>query len=334
MKRRHIAIPLLIIAVGLAVVVQLASKQIVSPSRARLTDYHYEILAEAEAHGMILTEGQGADGTPYLLCRPDSRLSPKGRLLRQQLRRRGLQQLPPTESTLLILHGHGGRKEDSLPIAERFCAAGYNCLLPDLPGHGNHPTKVSTFGIHEVPLLLDLCREELPKHQLPPQVSLLGFSQGGAIALQMAALPQSEVTFLSVTAISTFGDLAETVAQTARQSRVLAILFPLVTCNLSLQYGFNLCEVSPREAARQIQIPALIVHGGRDKLAAVDDGRAIFDNLATPIKRLIVVPEAGHGDVLLKGDELYATMAEFLLTKTHRGMPPQSEMVGSQGVEP
>ncbi|MEE9352262.1 MAG: alpha/beta hydrolase [Thiotrichaceae bacterium] len=39
---------------------------------------------------------------------------------------------------LVLLHGRNGRKEDLLPVAERFAAAGFRCVLPDLPAHGDH----------------------------------------------------------------------------------------------------------------------------------------------------------------------------------------------------
>lgn len=313
MKRRFLAISLLITVIVVLVVVQLAGNRLIAPKRASLTDYHYEILADPGDHGLTITEGTSVEGTPYLLCRPGSRLSGKGRILRQQLQKRGLTTYPPANSTLLILHGHGGRKEDSLPIAERFCAAGFNCLLPDLPGHGSHPDKIATFGKREVPLLLNFCKETALVHHLRPAFSLLGFSQGGAIALQLAAHPQSDISIVAVTSFSTFANLAESVNRTARQSTLLKTIRPLISLNLSLRYGLDLTEISPAQSASLIHSPTLIVHGDQDRLIPVADGLLIHQNLGTPSKRLIIIKGAGHSDTLIKGDELYADMSVFFL---------------------
>ena len=64
--------------------------------------------------------------------------TPRQRQLRAQLRTRGLA-LPVygnVHGTLILLHARKGRKEDLLPVAERFAAAGFRCLIPDLPAHG------------------------------------------------------------------------------------------------------------------------------------------------------------------------------------------------------
>lgn len=36
---------------------------------------------------------------------------------------------------LALLHGRKGRKEDLLPVAERFAGAGFRSVIPDLPAH-------------------------------------------------------------------------------------------------------------------------------------------------------------------------------------------------------
>lgn len=334
MKRRHLAIPALLIVLILLIIVQLASHRIVAPRRPFLSDFHTEILRKPAEHGLVLREYRTSEDMPYLLCRPGPRPSPKGVLLREQLRQRGHTVSSTAHRTVLILHGHGGRKEDSLPIAERFCALGYHCLLPDLPGHGANPDPIATFGKREVPLLLALCRQAIPQHQLPADISLLGFSQGGAIALQLAADPQTQVSFAALTAFSTFANLGEAVARQAHQSPLLAAILPLVKFNLHLRYDLKLADISPQKEAAQIQIPTLIVHGEQDQIAHLSDAKAIYEHLASSSKRLLIVPEAGHSDTLLKGHELYAEMAVFFLTKTPPLESRALKVVGSQGVEP
>jgi pimeloyl-ACP methyl ester carboxylesterase len=316
MKRRYLALPLLIAAIVLLAFVQIGSDRLTSPPRAPLTDYHFEILRNPGGHGIELSKHHASDGTPYLLCQPGERLSPKGRLLRKQLARRDNGKLTPPQLTLVILHGHGGRKEDSLSIAERFCALGFSCLLLDLHSHGESPHPHAAFGKKEVPQLKKLLPEIVTHHQLPTELALLGFSQGGAIALQLAAESNSNGQFpiVAVISFSAFANLATTVERAAHErSPIHAALLPLVSLNLNLRHQLDLKTISPVKAASRIQIPTLIVHGNDDRFVFPVSAKEIHNSIPSLNKELILVAGAGHHDPLLKGKELYATMAEFFL---------------------
>mgnify|MGYP000222745918 CR=1 FL=1 len=87
-----------------------------------------------------------------------------------------------------MLHGHKGRKEDHLPICERFCAAGFRCLLIDIPGHGQSPHPYATFGYRESEMISAIWKEYQDNHGLSNSpLFLFGYSQGGAISLLTAA---------------------------------------------------------------------------------------------------------------------------------------------------
>lgn len=124
----------------------LAADQLLHPPRRALQDYHLEFLAHPAAHGVILRRFTCSDGTPALLCEPDGKAKAgrRGELIREQLAARGVTLHPYGEmiGTLVLVHGRRGRKEDYLLIAERFCAAGFRCVLPDLPAHGDHPGRI------------------------------------------------------------------------------------------------------------------------------------------------------------------------------------------------
>src|SRR5207302_9521229 len=119
----------------------------------------------------------------------------KGNKLRSQLQAQGLS-VPDwgeVKATLILLHGHSGRKEDHLPVAERLCAVGFRCILIDLPGHGDHPAPFATFGFREAALPGEVLREAARRFAFKPEpAGLFGISQGGAIALQSAARPDEE----------------------------------------------------------------------------------------------------------------------------------------------
>ena len=131
-------------------------REIASPTRRPLQDYHLEFLADPAAHGVVVEKYTLKDGTPCLMCVPESsgKLGVRGVTVRKQLEERGLLLAPAGKviGTLVLVHGRKGRKEDYLLIAERLCAAGFRCLLADMPAHGDHPSGLAYYGVREADL--------------------------------------------------------------------------------------------------------------------------------------------------------------------------------------
>ena len=120
------------------------------PPRKPVPSSTNEVLAWSGAGGLRVMRNVTESGVPYLLCTPDGVAGPsrRGQILRAQLSTAGV---PPgkfgeVRGTLVLLHGWGMRKENLLVTAERFCAVGFRCLIPDLPGHGENPRAAASFG--------------------------------------------------------------------------------------------------------------------------------------------------------------------------------------------
>jgi len=143
MKRRLICFVVVLVMICLLPLVAIGYWRV-------LQDYHRKILNDPQQFGIFVREYEGPQKTPCLMVEPSAAPgeAKKGRAARELLARKG-QTLRPwgeVRGTLILLHGRSGRKEDHLPIAERFCAAGFRCVIPDLPGHGDNPEKLATFG--------------------------------------------------------------------------------------------------------------------------------------------------------------------------------------------
>ncbi|MGC1479647.1 MAG: hypothetical protein WA771_04025 [Chthoniobacterales bacterium] len=142
--------------IGLAVMVVLfaagwvAGAWLVKPDRKALESFHWVWLDGLEAHGLRVDRGVTSTGVPFLVCEPEGRFGPgkRGRVLRSQLAKREqkLESFGDVVGTVVLFHGRGGRKEDLLLTAERFCAVGLRCVIPDLPGNGGNPTASTGFG--------------------------------------------------------------------------------------------------------------------------------------------------------------------------------------------
>ena len=136
-----------------------AASDLVHPSRRLLQDYHQEILGHPGGFGLKISSYSvpaaqaGGYAAPCLLCEPNPSERPgtRGKLIREQLAAKDVRlfDFGKTRGTVVLLPGRGGRKEDGLPIAERFCAAGLNCVLIDLPAHGDNLNPIDSFGLRE-----------------------------------------------------------------------------------------------------------------------------------------------------------------------------------------
>ena len=57
--------------------------------------------------------------------------------------------------------------------------------------------------------------------------------------------------------------------------------------------------------AHSINIPTLVIHGEMDELAPVQDAVAMHENIRAEDKRLLVIPGAGHNDLMFVGMRQY-----------------------------
>ena len=314
---------LALFAVAFAVTGWWGSRHLVSPARRPLQDYHREILARPAEFGLRVEPFTAADRTPCLLVtgtkEPDK--AEKGRILRAELQRRGIA-LPPWGSqlgTIVMFYGHSGRKEDHLPICERFCAAGFRCLLLDIPGQGDHPATFGTFGLNESKLAGQVLVEAANRFHFPTSPAcLFGVSQGGAIALQAAA--RETAKWKAVASVATFASLDRPVLRSAEEllPKQLHFCCPVaafsVCCGTKLRGGYWPADVRPVEAATKLRMPVMIAHGDRDPYIGIEQAKEIFAALPNQRKQFRVVIGGDHNRVLSTGSHaLYADLCQFFL---------------------
>ena len=299
-----------------------ASGQLLFPERRALQDYHRQTLKHPGHHGLHIESYIGPQGTPCLMITPslDPGEARKARLLRDELIKNGVK--PPKwgqiRGTLVLLHGYGGRKEDNLPVAERFCAAGFRCIVPDLPGHGDNPSSAATFGKKEVRLVEELLDDASKRFRFDStRAGLFGISQGGAIALQAAAQPGSH--WKAVASVASFASLDQPVRQAAigllpELRQILPLTESACASGVYCRAGFIPSSIRPLDAARNLKIPAFISHGQNDRFIPFSAGKAIYDAIPHDRKTFREVRGADHHNVLSVGSNpLYAEFCGFFL---------------------
>ncbi|PAW59766.1 MAG: hypothetical protein B9S37_12585 [Verrucomicrobiia bacterium Tous-C3TDCM] len=313
----------LIITIGIA---WIGSKQTLSPKRRSIESYHQVILDQPAHYGLSISSFIASEGTPCMVCEPvaptsaDQTIAHKSRLLRHELTLRNapLARWGQIRGTIFMLHGHRGCKEDHLPICERFCAAGFRCLLIDIPGHGSSPHPYATFGYRESEMIPAIWQEYQDSHGLSNSpLFLFGYSQGGAISLLTAAKYPQKIC--AIASISAFSSLENPIAASAKHlPPVIRQLTPLTTraCALGiyLRAGFFPSAVQPSRAASMISCPVFLSHGLDDSFVSADQAQQIYHAIPGNQKNLKLIPAAKHHNTLSTGSTaLYADICEHFL---------------------
>ncbi len=295
--------------------------RLVSPARRVVQDYHKDWLERSEAYGIHIDHLSCLGGdAPTLLVTPlaSETLSERGEIIRSQLAEMGhtLMPLGDIRGTLVLLHGRKGRKEDLLPVAERFCAVGFQCVIPDLPAHGESLRKVVHYGAGEqeadfVERVLSEVVEMRGQSHLP--AGIWGISMGGAFTAK--ALSAHPNDWDCAVIVSSFDSLSKVIAD---QSRARAWIFGSIYSNalhhsLRTRHGLNPSDVEPVKWVAGVDVPVLVVHGTVDSLFPLERGRALYAALPGEQKRWVEVEGGDHDNVLVTPMPLYATMAAWFL---------------------
>ncbi len=203
--------------------------------------------------------------------------------------------------SVIYLHGITDSKVSGLSYAKELSGFCQRVFLIDMRRHGDSEGDYCTFGFFEkndVVTLIDKIKRDTPA----TEITLLGVSMGAAIAIQTAAIDK-RVT--RVIAVAPFYDLFSIALD--HQARKIGIksktLLKLVLKRAEHIANFKASEVSPASSIQKANAPILIVHGENDRSVKREYSLQLVK--LGKNARLLVVPNAGHVDVLEKGGRAY-----------------------------
>lgn len=316
----------LLVGIVFGVIVWWCASEIAEPGRRPVNAKVKELMENPSQAGFTVESFESSDGMPCLVCTPKAMdsFTRKGETIRGQLLDKQMV-LPPSGEvigTLLILHGRTGMKEDYLAVAERFCAVGFRCIIPDLPGHGANKQRFTTYGVLEAPMVLKCYEEAAVKYGFAEQPGmLLGQSMGGAYAVRVASLDDSP--FQAMVVVSSFDKLQTVVKSETREllgDAVGAAVSGSVEHVFEWKTGVKISEINTAKKAPDIRIPTLVIHGESDQTIPVTSGKKLYESFPADLKKQwLVVPEAGHNNILITDYPLYSTMAEWFLKHLNAG---------------
>jgi len=216
-----------------------------------------------------------------------------------------LWQRPGRGARPVIVVVHGLLVSSRLPeirIVCRALAESYDVVAIDLRGHGDAP-GLFTWGLREPADLADLISF---LHGLHPAVGVLGFSIGGAIAIQSAVEARQREDPAGPEAICTVGAPAHLDVWRFRIRPVaLARNLGLILRRRQrwIRPGWfrpSACRPLDRVAGVS-PVPLLLIHGEADWLIHPSHARRLRE-AAGPTSRLVMIPGGTHAEFIVAQD--------------------------------
>lgn len=200
--------------------------------------------------------------------------------------------------TLLFFHGNGEIASDYDEIAPLYNGRDLNLLVVDYRGYGRSTgTPTLRAVLQDAERVLDPVHDWLAAHGVRGRLWVMGRSLGSAPAIHLARLRGELLAGLIVES-----GFADTLGLLSR------VGVPVHRIRVPEDWrSFNL------EGIAQVKAPTLIIHGEWDQIIPLGDGKALFDACGASKKELVVIPGAGHNDLLWVGMEQYmAAIAGFV----------------------
>jgi fermentation-respiration switch protein FrsA (DUF1100 family) len=177
---------------------------------------------------------------------------------------------------VLLCHGNAGNVGDRVVHARLLVDAGLDVLLFDYRGYGRSSGRPSEDGTYRD---ARAAREALLGRPgvHPAAILYVGESLGGAIALELALEhpPKGLVLQSTFTSVRDMGRVHYPIAP----ARAIPDAYPSL------------------RRAKRLRAPLLVLHGDRDDIVPLAQGRALFDAAADP-KRIEVFEGLGHNDLV------------------------------------
>jgi esterase/lipase len=79
--------------------------------------------------------------------------------------------------------------------------------------------------------------------------------------------------------------------------------------------------INVEEMIAQIKLPALVIHGRVDTLVPWREGELVYNTLGSVDKKMLVIPGAGHNDIIIRDIPKYFGAIEDLVSGENPTLP-------------
>lgn len=201
--------------------------------------------------------------------------------------------------TAVLTHGWGDSRVVALSRLPALLACCARVVMWDLPGHGDAP-GTCTLGTRECDDLVAL----LGRIGAAGPVVLYGSSLGAGVSIVVAARDAARLGVVGVIAEAPYR-VPRAPAERVMRVRGLPWRWnlPVVMALVGARQGYGLSWVAGADAggfdraahAANLRVPLLVIHGTRDEVCPIEDGRAIA--AAAPDGEIVEVEGGGHNNL-------------------------------------
>lgn len=206
---------------------------------------------------------------------------------------------PGSVATFLFFHGNGEVASDYDDIAPLYHRIGVDLFVVDYRGYGRSTGRPSFEAlVSDAHPVAERFHALLDEQRNRGARVLMGRSLGSHPVLELAARRPARFC----------GLILESAAANLR--RLLARITPpapaAVTASLVAAHEGKIADV---------RLPTLLLHGERDELIPLAHATELRALLASVDKTLVVIPGAGHNDILWRGGDVYFGAIRQLLER-------------------
>jgi uncharacterized protein len=197
---------------------------------------------------------------------------------------------PAGAPTLVYFHGNGEDLNDMPHLVHEFSATGVGFYAVEYPGYGpmsdRAPTEAAVYADAHAAIEHLHSRLSVPVSQ----TVLVGHSLGSGVAAEMARRGAGARMVL-ISPYTSMVDMAQRIA-------------PFLPARLLVRDRYD-----TRAKAKDLALPALVIHGSNDEVIPVAMGKRVAELL--PKATLRIVPGARHNDLFAVAPDLIEHIARF-----------------------
>ena len=192
---------------------------------------------------------------------------------------------------ILLFHGNGEIASDYDGIAPAYIDMGISLLVADYRGYGKSDgSPTASALLDDAMAVYQGVRELLSGRGLESsRLFIMGRSLGSAAALEIASQAGDEIEGLIIesgfsSALRLVERLGGSIPENAKEGA----------------RGFDNAD-----KMRRVTVPTLIIHGEADQIIPVANGRTLYESCGVDRKKLVIIPTAGHNDLLYHDPQQY-----------------------------
>jgi uncharacterized protein len=198
---------------------------------------------------------------------------------------------------ILYFHGNGEVVSDYDGLAPLYKERGLNLLVADYRGYGaSGGMPTFTDMIKDAGKIFETVSTQLEQENESGKWYVMGRSLGSISALELAASYPERLSGMIV------------------ESGFISVDRLIKHLGMPSPGDLSALEIAYRQLAEKIILPALIIHGQRDRLVPPEQGKELFQALGSEDKCMVVIPGADHNDIMFIDSQKYMNaITDFVL---------------------